>query len=168
MNTMNGHEDRVCWDIVVRTGIPFARKGFLRNLAAGMHQCGAAESPMDAKEILRSAVRFPYFPDAHRVDVDRRLVIALEIEDTHPLDLKKLLAYSDLWFFLDDICIDLILLASDNAGNIREMDLAGLWHSFRASPPEREWGSDYKVEVAKIFGDGFKPMRIVGSEWKAG
>lgn len=58
-------------------------------------------------------------PDAFLIDKERRTIVCYEIEDTHPLNPRSIVAYGRVWSTLEYIYWDLHLIAYDPYGHPR-------------------------------------------------
>jgi len=69
----------------------------------------------DIVHVFKSRARL--VPDAYLIDKENKAIVCYEVEDTHPLNDKKILKYTDIFWALDEIYWDLILITYDIFGN---------------------------------------------------
>lgn len=62
-------------------------------------------------------------PDAFVVDHEKKLLVAFEVEGAYPLNDRKMEIYCDLWWTLDGIGWDFLLVTVDRWGNRTSVDM---------------------------------------------
>jgi hypothetical protein len=119
------------------------RKGFRREAIRAIR----AEYGLKEEDVCESLKNFHHVPDAFFIQVAeneevRHAVVAIEIEDTHSLDVETLHKYCNLWFDIEDTGDwTLRVLVCDRYGlNVRELPLLEYHYSFIDLKINREAG----------------------------
>jgi hypothetical protein len=80
--------------------------------------------------------RFDFRPDAFHIDHESQTIALFEVEITHGVDDPKMQKLSWLWFCLDCIYWDCVLIIVDQRGVERQIDLCDqYWRSVQQGLP---------------------------------